>query len=61
MKKPGLFGIQCVTPDLFRLVVLSHHLIESTVTDRNLSDNKFVVCQRAAAESAIDFQLKSLK
>ncbi|MEG4573299.1 hypothetical protein QUA56_11470 [Microcoleus sp. N3A4] len=52
--------MQCVTADLFRLVVLSHHLIESTVTDPNSPDNRLVLWQRDAAESAIDLQIKSL-
>ncbi|MEG3966395.1 MULTISPECIES: hypothetical protein [unclassified Microcoleus] len=59
VKKPGLFGMQCATPDLFRLIVLWHELIESTVTALNSPDNRLALWQRNGAESAIDLEIQS--
>ncbi|MEG4984872.1 hypothetical protein QUB08_03680 [Microcoleus sp. BR0-C5] len=59
VKKPGLFGLQSLYPDLFRLVVLWHPLIESTVTFPNSPDNRFTLWQRNGAESAIDLEIQS--
>ncbi|MEP6515690.1 hypothetical protein [Microcoleus vaginatus] len=60
VKKPGLFGMQGLAPDLFRLVVLWHQLIESTVTAPNSPDNRFALWQPNGAESAIDLVIQSL-
>ncbi|MEG4071251.1 hypothetical protein QUA30_00130 [Microcoleus sp. Pol14C2] len=52
--------MQGLYPDLFRLVVLWHQLIESTVTFPNSPDNRFALWQRNGAESAIDLVIQSL-
>ncbi|MEG4008707.1 hypothetical protein QUA41_23255 [Microcoleus sp. Pol11C1] len=52
--------MQGLDPDLFRLVVLWHQLIESTVTFPNSPDNRFALWQRNRAESAIDLLIQSL-
>jgi hypothetical protein len=53
--------MQCLTPDIFRLVVLWHELIETTVTDPNCPDNRFVLWQRNGAEIAIGLLIQSLE
>ncbi|MEG5062507.1 hypothetical protein QUB33_02665 [Microcoleus sp. B3-A4] len=53
--------MQGLYPDLFRVVVLWHQLIESTITAPHSPDNRFDLWQRNAAESAIDLQIQSLK
>jgi len=53
--------MQGFTPDLFRLVVLWHQLIESTVTDPNSPDNRFVFWQRNGAEIAIRLLIQSIE
>ena len=45
--------MQNLTPDLFRLVVLWHQLIESTITGPNSSDNRFVLWQGNGGEIAL--------
>ena len=53
--------MQNLAPDLFRLVVLWQQLIESTVTDPNSPDNRFVIWQRNGAEIAIGLLIQSLE
>jgi hypothetical protein len=53
--------MQNLTPDLFRLVVLWHQLIETTVTDPNCPDNRFVLWQGNGAEITIGLLLQSLE
>jgi len=61
VKKPGFCGMQNLTSDLFRLVVLWHQLIESTVTDPNSPDNRLVLWQRNGAEITIRLLIQSLE
>jgi hypothetical protein len=61
VKNPGFCGMQGLTPDLFRLVVLWHELIESTVTDPNSPDNRFILWQRNGAEITIGLLIQSLE
>lgn len=49
--------MQALDPDLFRLIVLWHQLIEITVTAANSPDNRFALWERNGAESAIDLQI----
>jgi len=53
--------MQNLTPDLFRLVVLWHQLIESTVTGPNSPDNRFVLWQGNGGEIAIGLLVQSLE
>jgi hypothetical protein len=53
--------MQDLTPDLFRLVLLWHQLIESTVTDSNSPDNRFVLWQRNGAEITIGLLIQNLE
>jgi hypothetical protein len=53
--------MQGFTHDLFRLLVLWHQLIESTVTDPNSPDNRFVLWQGKGAEIAIGLLIQSLE
>ena len=53
--------MQGLTPDLFRLVVLWHELIESTVTDPNSPDNRFILWQRNGAEITLGLLIQSLE
>jgi hypothetical protein len=53
--------MQGLTPDLFRLVLLWHQLIESTVTDPNSPDNRFVLWQRNGVEITIELLIQSLE
>jgi hypothetical protein len=50
-----------LTPDLFRLVVLWHQLIKSTVTDPNSPDNRLVLWQGNGVEIAIGLLIESLE
>ena len=61
VKKPGFCGMQTLNHDLFRLVVLWHQLIESTVTDPNRPDNRFVFWQGNGAEIAIGLLIQSVE
>jgi hypothetical protein len=53
--------MQGLTPDLFTLVLLWHQLIESTVTDPNSPDNRFVLWQRNGVEITIGLLIQSLE
>jgi hypothetical protein len=53
--------MQNLTPDLFRLIVVWHQLIESTVTDPNSPDHRFVLWQGNGAEIAIGLLIQSLE